>query len=98
LNDTATTEIYTHNDTLSLHDALPIWTVWHIAAKNGRIEVLNKLSEWAKEVLTQEELKNMILAHDAFKNADWPIAAEMGQIEVLSKLKELAKEVLTQDE
>ena len=23
-NDTATTEIYTHSDTLSLHDALPI--------------------------------------------------------------------------
>ena len=25
-NDTATTEIYTHSDTLSLHDALPIST------------------------------------------------------------------------
>ena len=24
-NDTATTEIYTLSDTLSLHDALPIW-------------------------------------------------------------------------
>ena len=24
-NDTATTEIYTHSDTLSLHDALPIY-------------------------------------------------------------------------
>src|SRR5881398_4251147 len=28
-NDTATTEIYTLSDTLSLHDALPIsWTTW----------------------------------------------------------------------
>src|SRR5216117_4511751 len=26
-NDTATTEIYTRKDTLSLHDALPIWHV-----------------------------------------------------------------------
>ena len=26
-NDTATTEIYTANNTLSLHDALPIWSV-----------------------------------------------------------------------
>ena len=29
-NDTATTEIYTMVDTLSLHDALPIW--WAYAA------------------------------------------------------------------
>src|SRR5213595_4275537 len=27
-NDTATTEIYTTEDTLSLHDALPIWRFW----------------------------------------------------------------------
>jgi hypothetical protein len=32
-------------------------TSWYKAAKNCRIEVLNKLREWAKEVLTQEELK-----------------------------------------
>src|SRR3546814_6526459 len=27
-NDTATNEIYTHGHTLSLHDALPIFTAW----------------------------------------------------------------------
>src|SRR3546814_18972513 len=32
LNDTATTEIYTYLHTLSLHDALPIWSLPKIAA------------------------------------------------------------------
>src|SRR3546814_8980420 len=30
-NDTATTEIYTYSHTLSLHDALPIWSARHSA-------------------------------------------------------------------
>jgi len=30
---------------------------WHIAAYSGHIEVLHKLWEWAREVLTPEELK-----------------------------------------
>src|SRR6266513_5646005 len=32
-NDTATTEIYT----LSLHDALPIWVLWHFVTDRRRI-------------------------------------------------------------
>ena len=39
-------------------------TGWHIAAKNGQIELLHKLWEWAKEVLTPAELNNMFLAED----------------------------------
>src|SRR5216117_4516843 len=31
-NDTATTEIYTRKDTLSLHDALPISFLWGLGA------------------------------------------------------------------
>jgi len=35
---------------------------WHLAAKEGQIEVLKTLWEWAEKVLTQEDLKNMFLA------------------------------------
>ena len=35
-NDTATTEIYTMVDTLSLHDALPIWLDAHSGNSNER--------------------------------------------------------------
>jgi hypothetical protein len=39
-------------------------TAWQVAAKEGQLEVLKTLWEWAKNVLTQEELKNMFLAKD----------------------------------
>jgi hypothetical protein len=50
-------------------------TVWHIAAKGGRIEVLNKLRELAKEVLTQKELKSVFFGKDKFDGTTWYIAA-----------------------
>jgi hypothetical protein len=34
-------------------------TACHMAVGRGQIEVLHKLWEWAKEVLTQEELNYM---------------------------------------
>src|SRR5216117_4544260 len=38
VNDTATTEIYTRKDTLSLHDALPIFCLFDLlAAEPGRV-------------------------------------------------------------
>jgi hypothetical protein len=38
-----------------------------MVAKEDEIEVLHKLCEWAKEVLTQEELNNMLfLARDGY--------------------------------
>lgn len=33
------------------------YTVWHVAADNGQLEVLHKVWQWAREVLTQEEFK-----------------------------------------
>jgi len=30
---------------------------WNMAAVKGQVEVLHKIWDWAKEVLTQEELK-----------------------------------------
>jgi hypothetical protein len=35
--------------------------------------------EWAKELLTQEELKNMFLCHDKYNRSAWYFAAENGQ-------------------
>src|SRR3546814_19554461 len=39
-NDTATTEIYTYGHTLSLHDALPIWSALVSTMRNSRRAVL----------------------------------------------------------
>jgi ankyrin repeat protein len=58
-------------------------TAWYIATDNGRIEVLNKLRDWAKEVLTQEKLIYIFLDKDKFERTAWHIATENGQIEVL---------------
>jgi hypothetical protein len=73
-------------------------TAWHVAVKKSHLEVLETLWKCAKKKLTQEELKNMFLAHDKFKRTAWYIAAENGRIEVLNKLREWAKEVLTKEE
>jgi len=37
-------------------------TAWHIASEKDHIEVLLKLWECGKELLTQEQLNNMLLA------------------------------------
>ena len=51
-----------------------------MAAENGQIEVLNTLWEWAKELLTQEELNNMFLAKDECERTAWHMAAKKDQI------------------
>jgi ankyrin repeat protein len=53
-------------------------TAWHITVKKGQIELLHKLWEWAKEVLTQEELNNMFLAAVRDERTAWHIAIEKG--------------------
>ena len=42
-------------------------TAWHMATYNSNIEVLIKLWEWAKNVLTQEHLQSMFLATEESK-------------------------------
>ena len=51
-------------------------TVLHVTAEKGRIEILQKLWEWAKEVLKQEELNNMFLAKDKCERTAWHISRE----------------------
>ena len=33
---------------------------WHVAEERGKLEVLDKLSEWVKEVLNTDELNNKL--------------------------------------
>jgi hypothetical protein len=35
--------------------------VWQLAAKNAELDVLQKISKWAKENLTQEQMKTKLL-------------------------------------
>jgi hypothetical protein len=42
--------------------------------------------EWAKKVLTQEELRNIFLAKDVDERTAWHMESEKGQIELLHKL------------
>jgi len=41
-------------------------TAWYMAAEKGQLEVLHKLWEWAKELLTQEEIKYVFVDKDGF--------------------------------
>ena len=53
-------EIVTQQDLNKMFLAKDIWgrTAWHMKARKDKINILYKLSEWAKEVLTREELIN----------------------------------------
>src|SRR5213082_4105606 len=63
-NDTATTEIYTVSDTLSLHDALPIFPTPPTMRNHGnRVASLAKLGRWLAD--QAEESGAMILPETA---------------------------------
>jgi hypothetical protein len=52
------------------------------------------LWEWAKKILTPEELKNkLLLAKDKLDRTAWNAAAQEGRREVLNKLLEWDKEL-----
>jgi len=65
-------------------------TAWHMAAKWGKFQVLEKLWEWAKELQLQpEELRNeLLLSKDKLNNTAWHMAAEEGNFKVLESLWE----------
>ena len=66
-------------------------TAWHMGAGKGQIDILHKLWDWAKKVLTKGELNNMFLAKEECKWNAWLLAAGNGQTDVLHKLWEWAK-------
>jgi len=38
-------------------------TAWHMAANHSKLEILQEIWEWAKENLTKEEIKKIVISH-----------------------------------
>jgi hypothetical protein len=55
-----------------------------MAIFRGQVEVLHKMWEWAKEVLTQEELHYIWFAKDRDERTAWLMAAKRGELELLN--------------
>lgn len=65
---------------------------WHVAAHNGNIGILHQLWEWAKELLTQDELNTKsLLAKNIWGRTVCCVAAVVGQLDILHKMWEWAK-------
>src|SRR6186997_3693663 len=62
-NDTATTEIYTTTDTLSLHDALPISRSWSSATAGPRS---HDTGSWRSEEHTSELQSPVVISYAVF--------------------------------
>jgi ankyrin repeat protein len=74
-------------------------TAWHVAAEGGKVEILDKLWEWAKEVLNTDELNNnLLLAKDWFEQLALHHASYIGNVQILERIWKLAKEQLTPEE
>jgi endo-1,4-beta-D-glucanase Y len=70
-----------------------------VAAGMGKLDILQKIWEWAKEILTKEEINNkLLLATDNKGRTAWHVAASWGKLGVLLKIWEWAKENLTTEE
>ena len=68
-------------------------TAWHMAAGRGKVDILEKLWDWAKELeLKPEELRdNVCLSKDRYGQTAWHMAAGRGYIELLEKMWDFAK-------
>ena len=68
-------------------------TTWHKVALRGKVELLEKLCDWAKKIqLNPEELrKEVCLSEDNSGQTSWHQAALRGNFEVLEKLCDWAK-------
>jgi hypothetical protein len=54
-------------------------TTWQVEAWEGKVELLEKLWEWAKEVLSPQELNNyIVLAKDDSERTAWHVAEKTG--------------------
>jgi hypothetical protein len=66
-----------------------IWsrTAWHVAAVKDKLQELRKLWEWAKEILTPQELNNkFLLDKDDREYTTWHVATFTGNTEVFEEL------------
>src|SRR5256886_13890817 len=78
-NDTATTEIYT----LSLHDALPIYGILHVSAKDKATGKENKITIKASSGLNEAEIQRMV------KDAEVHAAEDKKQFELVTSRNQL---------
>jgi hypothetical protein len=68
-------------------------------SREGKLEVLDELWEWANEELAPKELSiYFLLAKYDTERTAWHVAATMGIVDVLKKLWEWAKKRLSTDE
>jgi len=50
-----------------------------VALKNCELDLLHKLWEWPKKVITPEDFNNMFVVKDREKRTAWHISARKGQ-------------------
>jgi hypothetical protein len=68
-------------------------TAWHVAAKGGKLQVLQKMWEWAKKKLTTEEISNiMLLETDNLGCTVWQVAANEGKLKLLHEVLDWAED------
>ena len=70
-----------------------------MVAYRVKIDVLDILWEWAKEVLTPEDIsKKFLLARDDSERTAWHVIEKMRNTELLQQLQELATKNLATEE
>jgi endo-1,4-beta-D-glucanase Y len=73
-------------------------TAWHVTAISVNIEIFRLVWDWAKEKLTTEDFKKLLLGTDNKGRDTWQIAARWGNLEVLQQVWDCAKEELMKEE
>jgi ankyrin repeat protein len=73
-------------------------TVFHMAAKFSKQELLQEILNWAKENLTTEEVNKLLLAKDGMGWTVFHEVAHFSRQEVLREILKWAKENLTTEE
>ena len=73
-------------------------TIWHAAVQQGKLELLQKIWDWAKESLTREEVNNLLLAKNYKGETAWQVAVRRRKLEILEKIWEWTEENLTREE
>ena len=60
---------------------------WHVAVRKSKAEVLDKLWEWAKEVLNRDEMNNkLLLAKDDEEMTAFHHATFTGNLQILERI------------
>jgi ankyrin repeat protein len=71
-------------------------TAWHVALRRGKVEVLDRLWEWAKKVLNRDELNNkLLLARDEREKTVLHHAIFSENVQILERVWKWANEQLT---